>query len=173
VAGIPRITKPNTNTSAGDRRFNVIDPGGNWIRFGQKADTLGNDEKTTLQTAESTKLLRALRAAGLLADPKGDAADAKMLDKALAQDEPVPATQRLQALVLRAELAMTMGDPQLANSILSQIRQIPLDDEERAALKGELEWANDLEQVLQQVPLSDEDHERFRDELEVTDTLER
>lgn len=32
VAGIPRMNKPNNNAD-GDRRFNVVDPGGNWIRF--------------------------------------------------------------------------------------------------------------------------------------------
>jgi catechol 2,3-dioxygenase-like lactoylglutathione lyase family enzyme len=149
VAGIPRITKPNNNNSAGDRRFNVIDPGGNWIRFGQKADILESDENVALQKAESTKLSRALRAADLLATSKGDAiAAAKLLDKALAHEEPVSTTQRLQALVLRTELAITMGDPQLASSILTEIRHIPLDDEERAALVDELERANDLEHML-------------------------
>lgn len=150
VAGIPRITKPNKNNSAGDRRFNVIDPSGNWIRISQIDETAESQEKPTSQKEASTKLSRAFVAADLLTNSKGDyPAAAKMLDAALAHDEPAPAVLRLQALVLRAELAINMDDPQLAGSLLDKVRQIPIQDDERAALIDELERANDLEQMLQ------------------------
>lgn len=150
VAGIPRITKPNNNNSTGDLRFNVIDPGGNWIRFGQRIETQETEEQPAPQKAASTKLSRAIRAADLLADSKGDyAAAAKMLDTALADGEPAPSVQRVQALVLRAGLAITMGEPQHARSILTEVRQIPLHDEERSALTAELQTVDDLEDMLQ------------------------
>ena len=144
IAGIPRITRPNNNNSAGYRRFNVIDPGGNWIRFGQKVETPKNEESISPKTT-STRLSRAIQAADLLADSKGDyAAAAKTLDAALARDEPESTVHRVQALVARATVAITMGDQSLARSILTEIRQLPLHDDEHAALIDELQRADDL-----------------------------
>ena len=38
VAGIPRISKLNNSNADKQLRFNVIDPGGNWVRFAQKGE---------------------------------------------------------------------------------------------------------------------------------------
>jgi len=43
-----------------------------------------------------------------------------MLDKALEQDEPASAIHRIQALVFRAGLAITMGDQALARRLLER-----------------------------------------------------
>lgn len=147
VVGIPRITKPNNKNAAGDRRFNVIDPGGNWIRFVQwtgKAEEAAAPEKATSQLA------RAILAAELLVNSKGDfPAAAKMLDAALERNEPgITNIQRIQAWVLRAEVALNMDDAALAGKLISDIHQIDLTAVERSALADALENLEALEQQL-------------------------
>jgi hypothetical protein len=148
VAGIQRITKPNNNNAACDRRFNIADPGGNWIRFSQRTTAQNTEPEPVKEKAVSTKLSRAFHAAELIAETKGDAeAAAKMLDTALAYDKQVPAIQRVKALALRATLALTMGDKVLSNKMLGDVRHITLNDDERTALTEELQRINDLEQM--------------------------
>jgi hypothetical protein len=145
VAGIPRLT-PLRNKSDGMRGFNVVDPGGNWIRIGQRMET---PEALPQAKTASTKLSRAIQAADLLADSKGDfAAAAKLLDAALKQDEVVPVVQRAKALILRAGLAVNLGDSSLARHLLAEMRQIRLEDDERASLGDEMQRAEDLEQMI-------------------------
>jgi len=145
LAGIPRISKPNHNNADGDRRFIVVDPGGNWIRFIQRASESTNKG---YQVA-STKLAQAIHTAGILADSHGDhAAAAKLLDVALAREANPSAKERLQVMVARAWVAVTMDDQTLARTILDDIRQIPLRDDERGALAAELKRADELEQLL-------------------------
>jgi hypothetical protein len=55
----------------------------------------------------------------------------------------------VQALVLRAGLAYTLGDALLAGKLLSDAKQIPLDDGERTDLSAELERAADLASMLE------------------------
>lgn len=149
VAGIPRISRPNNNNSAGERRFNVVDPGGNWIRFIQKGQPAPNEAEAGLAEAAPTRLSRATHAAELLADSKGDfAAAATMLDTALAREEPAPPVHRLRALLLRAEVAVNMEDLPLARRLLGMILAVPLSQAERAALAGELERAHEMEKLL-------------------------
>jgi len=147
-AGIPRVI-PLKNKSHGMREFIVVDPGGNWIRIGQQITTLAGDDDRAPPKTASTKLARDLHSATLLADSKGDyAAAASRLDAALA--EPAASIDRIQALVFRAGLAITMGDPQLARTLLSEARQTPLDDHERELLADALLQATDLEHMLQE-----------------------
>lgn len=155
-AGIPRVIPLKNKT--GRREFIVVDPGGNWIRIGQIFEESADDpsadkEDKTTPEEMTTRLSRALNAATLLADSKGDyPAAAKMIDAALAQEEPFSASQRIQALVFRAGLAITMDDHPRARTLLAEMRQIPLTDEERNLLAAELARADDLEYMLQQIP---------------------
>jgi hypothetical protein len=136
ITGLPRIT-PLKNKS-GYRGFNVIDPGGNWLRIGQKAET-------TQFEADLSKLGRALEAAELLADSKGDfAMAAKTLDKALAHADEAAAAERVRALALGARIAVALGDSILAAEKLRQIQQISLTDEEKSNLTAELEQIEEL-----------------------------
>jgi hypothetical protein len=106
------------------------------------------DEDTTRPKESLSKFARALQAAELLADSKGDyPAAASMLDAALGRDELVPNAQRIAALVFRAGLAITMSDPTLARRLLQEVRGIPVDDE-REALGAELQRADDLAHML-------------------------
>ena len=145
VAGIPRMTRL-TNKAGNMRGFNVIDPGGNWIRIGQRVETSAQEDDSP---RAASRLARATHAADLLADSKGDfEAAAKLLDTALGQNEPFTPVEFARALVLRAGLAISMGDLRLAAKLLADIHTMPLGEEDRGALVEELERAKDLEASL-------------------------
>lgn len=147
IAGIPRVTR--LRDKSGGRGFNVIDPGGNWIRISQPNMAADEVSEDTSAKAVSTKLSRAISGADFLTETKADfAAAAKMLDTALASDEPAPDSQRVQAQVLRATLALNLNDQPLAKRLLEQLRQIELSDDEREALAEELQRATDLETLV-------------------------
>lgn len=146
IAGIPRMTALR-DKAGGSRGFNIIDPGGNWIRFSQPNTSPESGENS--ESAKLTKLSRATLAADLLADRKGDfPAAARMLDTALAQAQSKPVVDRIPALVLRAFIAISMNNESLARKLLTEIRAIPLTGDERSTLAADLERAADLEQAL-------------------------
>lgn len=147
VAGIPRISKINNANSDKQFRFNVIDPGGNWVRFIQQGEQPAITEP---QKDEQTKLSRVVQAADWLIEVYDDYEKAaQMLDKALAEDEPASPIDRVQALVLRAAVAVSMDDKPLARTLLTQAREIPLTDDQRATLTADFQRADDLERMLQ------------------------
>jgi hypothetical protein len=78
VKGFPRITRPRPRKNAGGLSgFSLVDPAGNWIRFFRD----GNSET---QLAEVSRLGEAVRNAVVLADSKGDVAQAaKVLQGAI------------------------------------------------------------------------------------------
>jgi hypothetical protein len=85
----------------------------------------------------------------LLGDSKGDhPAAAKLLDHVLASDAARSASEQLRALVLRADLAMRMGERPLAERLLGQTRRIRLTDQERTGLGDELRRADDLAEAV-------------------------
>lgn len=147
VAGIPRISKLNNANADKQFRFNVIDPGGNWIRFAQIEGQ--PDVSAPPQTEAQTKLSRATQAADWLVEAHGDfEAAAKMLDKALASEQTAPPAHRFQALVLRVSLAVSMNDLPLAETFAAEARSITLEDAERESLGAELQRLDDLEAML-------------------------
>lgn len=143
IVGIPRITRPNNNNASGDFRFNVVDPGGNWIRFIQKATATDQYPSTDDLT---NKFSRAIRGAALLKDSKGDyPAAAKILDTALADvGDDVTPVQRVQALILRAEVAAHMGDDAHAKRLLGDMGEVALTEDDKSALVGEFERMDEL-----------------------------
>jgi hypothetical protein len=148
VAGIPRISKLNNSNSAKQLRFNIIDPGGNWIRFAQIGEQPAVNDATPQKEAQS-KLSRATQAADWLVEAHGDFAKAaQTMDKALEQEETFPPAHRFQALVLRASLAISLEDRQLARTLLTKVRQIELEAHDRDALAAELQQADDLEKQI-------------------------
>lgn len=148
ISGIPRITKPNNKNAHGDTRFIVVDPGGNWLRFIQKSS---GKSAPDYGESQETKIAQALHTAGILAESKGDyAAAAKLLDSALAREANPTSSERVQVLVARAWVAATVDDNPLATTILADVRNITLSDDERAALADELERADELEQLLKE-----------------------
>jgi hypothetical protein len=92
---------------------------------------------------KETPLGKAIQAASLLADSKGDYVGAvKVLDKVLGK-YPEPSNEWVQAMVARAELALTMGDEDLARKLVADIRRIGLMGAE------ELRRIVDIEQAIE------------------------
>ncbi len=104
--GIPRINALR-DMSYGVRQFVVVDPGGNYIRIGQPIAAV-----PAPRAGEASRLERALIAAITLADSKDDApAAVKVLETAMAADDTAPDAVQVRALILRADLAVRMGEP--------------------------------------------------------------
>ena len=141
--GLPRIG-PLKNMSYGVRQFLVTDPGGNTLRIGQPiAERFGHADPPRERFA------RALHTAALLADSKGDdPAAATLLDRILASDATRSAAEQVQALVLRADLAVRMDDPAAAEGLLGQAREIQLTSQDRATVGDELRRAEELAAAL-------------------------
>ena len=133
VSGTPRMTRPRARKNYdGLGGFTVVDPGGNWIRVVQHGGT-----GDTPAPAPAGKLATALANAVVLSDSKGDADQAaRILDGALARlsadDDPVV---QVEVLVYRAELALTLHDPETAAQMLDRAGRVALsaDETDRAA----------------------------------------
>lgn len=84
-------------------------------------------------------------AAALLGDSKGDHAwAARILDLAPTTEE--SDLVRVRALVLRADLAVKMGDRELTRRLLTEVRNVDLGDGDLNSLEDDLRRARDLEQ---------------------------
>lgn len=141
--GIPRIT-PVRGMYAGEVRFNIVDPGGNWLRFIQQVAVSPSED---LPQKES-RIAHAFKGADVWANSKGDAKGAaRILDVALAHNEPMSTMLKMQVGVLRAELAVTLDDADLAKKLIAEIRQIDLTDQERTQLQEELARLEELEEA--------------------------
>jgi catechol 2,3-dioxygenase-like lactoylglutathione lyase family enzyme len=140
-SGIPRILRPRAKqgTVAG---FSVVDPGGNWLRIYRSGDSE--------DTQDSVKgLALVVRSAARQGDARGDeAAAVKMLDAGLARHADASASERLPALVYRAELAVRIGDGERAMATLVEIGALDLDDDERAMAAADLASAAEIERDL-------------------------
>lgn len=153
--GVPRIGALK-DTSYGVRQFVVVDPGGNYIRIGQPLETA--DGWAHSGPPSGSRLQKAVHAAALLGDSKGDhAAAAKVLDSALAAAEPAPDADRVRALVLRADFAVRMGERQTANLLLEDVRSMELGDDDLKTIGDDLRRARDLEQELRSPVSGDTD----------------
>ncbi|UJW34953.1 VOC family protein [Saccharothrix sp. AJ9571] len=142
--GMPRVN-PLKNLRSGARQFIVIDPSGNYVRIGQPLTAPNNG--LAEGPIDGPKLGRALETATMLADSHDDPpAAVRVLDRALALDEEVPAVLRFRALVLRADLAVRLGDEDRARTLLSEVDTFgPLGDGEVA---DEVRRVEDLREQL-------------------------
>ncbi|WP_291412604.1 hypothetical protein [Actinophytocola sp.] len=142
LSGIPRMTRPRRRRNVGGLAgFTVVDPGGNWIRiFPVSSPTAGEAGATT-----GGKLARALENAVVLSDSHGDTAQAaKILDGALARAADASAVERVEALAYRAELALTLADPDRANAALAEVDSIELTSLDRERLADTLSAVAEL-----------------------------
>ncbi|MFI0356542.1 hypothetical protein [Actinomadura sp. 9N407] len=142
--GLPRLG-PLKDMSYGVRQFLMSDPDGIQLRVGQAISD--NFEHTE---PPKEKFARAMHNAALLGDSKEDPkAAAKVLDHILkAQDVPKTPPQLVQALVMRADMAIRMEDWPRARESVSEARAVGLSDEESAAVRDELLRLDDLENSL-------------------------
>ncbi|GAA4189809.1 hypothetical protein GCM10022252_27110 [Streptosporangium oxazolinicum] len=149
VSGIPRITRPRKRKNADDLAgFTIVDPGGNWIRvFPSSKDASSKD--ASQEEPPAGKLATALRNAVVVGDSKGDHRQAaKILDGALARAGDAPDAELVEALLYRAEIALTLSDRERAGELLARARAIPLEAAERERLAEALAGADDLEAIL-------------------------
>jgi hypothetical protein len=94
---------------------------------------------------ERSDLARTLDNAVVLGDSHGDHVQAaKILDGALTRITDAPATERVEALAYRAELAHRAGDEPRVDTALAELQAIPLTAEERAQTADTLATLTDL-----------------------------
>lgn len=138
TVGIPRILRPRKKYGT-VRGFSVVDPGGNWLRISKLGDKEPeSDEKTT-------GLAGIVDVAARLGDARGDEAKAlKTLETGLKRFGDAPPLEMARALLYRAELAVRVQDPVLAQASLAAVQTLPLDDEEQASLAIELAQTQEL-----------------------------
>lgn len=138
--GLPRIG-PLKDMSYGVRQFLMTDPGGNCVRVGQPTS-----EDQHHRPAPKETFARALHQASLLADSKDDpAAAAKVIDRVLGISEEKPTDLRLlRLLVLRADVAVRLGDEEAATAALVRAEAVSLTDEDREAARDSLLRLEDL-----------------------------
>jgi catechol 2,3-dioxygenase-like lactoylglutathione lyase family enzyme len=139
AAGIPRMVRPRKRygTVYG---FSVVDVGGNWLRFSK----LGATEPDADEEA-APGLARVLDVAARLADAKGDDAQAMAtLSRAIDKYPDAPATDRVRALLYRADLAVRLGRAELAGASLAEARGIELDEADRDAIAAEVSHVESL-----------------------------
>jgi hypothetical protein len=141
ISGIPRMTRPRKRKNADNfSGFAVIDPGGNWIRImAAKAEP---DEAEV----DRGKLGAILQNAVVMGDSHGnDARAAQILDGAIDREGgTASATDLVETLAYRAELALRLDDPAAAAEALARIRDVPLSEAERERLTETLASLEDL-----------------------------
>ncbi|AIR98508.1 bleomycin resistance protein [Streptomyces glaucescens] len=138
--GLPRLG-PLKDTSHGVRQFLLTDPGGNCVRVGQEID-----DDHHHRPAPGDPFARALHHATLFADSRDDPeAAARIVDRALDLPGARPApVQSLRLLVLRADLAVRLGDERTAAAALARASATRLDDAERASVSDDVARLADL-----------------------------
>ena len=138
VAGIPRVTRPRKRfgTVYG---FSVVDVGGNWLRVSRAGDTeeAGGEGETGLA--------KTIEVAARLGDAHGDDhAALKTLQTGLARHAAAPVLLRARALLFRADLAVRVGDADLARTSLSAALALKLEDAVRDQIAGEIAHVTEL-----------------------------
>ena len=142
VSGIPRMTRPRKRKNADNfSGFTVVDPGGNWIRIMAAKAEPGATE------AVQSKLAKSLASAIVMGDSHGfDARAAQILDGALERSgDTASATDLVEALAYRAELAVRLDDAAGATDALTRARSIDLSKGDRDKLTDTLASLDDLE----------------------------
>ncbi len=139
TAGIPRILRPRKKFGT-VRGFSVVDVGGNWLRISKLGDTEPEDAEE-----KPTGLAGILEVAARLGDARGDEAIAlKTLENGLKRFPDAPILDLARALLYRAELAVRLHDPALAQSSLAAMRVLKLNDDEQASIADELAQTAEL-----------------------------
>ncbi|WP_199617173.1 bleomycin resistance protein [Paenibacillus alkalitolerans] len=137
--GFPKITKPNNLTE--DRRFNLVDPAGNRLLVGQKHAYTNPEHRSRFANAFET----AYRLAYAKDEP---AAAAKVLDLVLskAAGEEVSAILRFKAFVLRADIAASMDEINLAKAFIKEADNL-LPDQDLEGVQEEIERLDELKSL--------------------------
>jgi hypothetical protein len=141
VKGIPRITRPRKKYGA-VYGFSVVDVGGNWLRVSAARAAEAEDAE---EDEQAGGLAGIVRVAARLGDAHGDDARAlKTLESGLRRFSDAPALDRARALLYRTELAVRLGNEELARSSLAAARSLELSSDERAEIAAELAQTAEL-----------------------------
>lgn len=138
TAGLPRLAR----FRPGPSRFFLFDPSGNMVSYIDRSeewsgyDTPGEERPALVVALENAAFLRDTYA--------NDAAAAKVLDTALARQEPFAPLDRARALAARAELAVALGDEAGAQSAQRDLEEISLSPAEVEHYADELGAAQNL-----------------------------
>ncbi|GIP35658.1 hypothetical protein J2TS4_48680 [Paenibacillus sp. J2TS4] len=145
--GFPRITK--LNNLAEDRRFNLIDPAGNRLLIGQKHASSEVIQDDPYIVVHPSRFTNAFETAYRLAYAKDEPAEAaRVLDLVLSQAEEASAILRYKAYVLRADIAISMDDLNLARAFMGEADNLPLSDQEIREVTEAAERLNELKAAL-------------------------
>ena len=145
VSGIPRMTRPRKRKNADNHSgFSVIDPGGNWIRI------MAAKAEPDATEAPPSRLAKSLQSAVVMGDSHGfDARAAQILDAALEREgHTASATDLLEVLAYRAEVAIRIDDAAAAGDALTRARSIALSEADRGKHVETLASIEDLEAIL-------------------------
>ena len=145
VSGIPRMTRPRQRKNADNfSGFSVIDPGGNWIRIMAAKAEPGATE------AVQSKLAKSFASAIVMGDSHGfDERAAQILDGALQRSaDTASATELLEALAYRAELALRLDDAGGASDALTRARSLKLSEGDRHKVAETLGSLDDLKAAM-------------------------
>ena len=141
--GIPRLG-PLRDMSYGVRQFLMTDPGGNIIRIGQP---LAVDRAQA--APQIPRLERALEAASLLLYSNDDPRTAaRVIDSAIADTPEASDRLVVQARIMRADAAHSLGDDALAATLLAEAGGVTLGAEDRAGIAHDLARADELRLAL-------------------------
>ncbi len=123
--GFPKITR--VNDLAEDRRFNLVDPAGNRLLIGQKHD---RPKLISIDLHETvTRFRHAYDIAYKLAYAKDEPAEAaRVLDLGFAKAGEESSALCFQACVLRADIAVSMNDWELAVTFVQKAESLPQND---------------------------------------------
>lgn len=134
VSGAPRVTRPRRRANnAGLSGFSLIDPAGNWVRVTRAPDpgtefATGEGGTMTWTAGGGGALARATENAVVLADSKGDVAQArKALGGAVRRSRAAGATGAAElapALAYLAELAVRAGDTAAAGDLVAELEEL-------------------------------------------------
>jgi hypothetical protein len=139
VKGIPRVTRPRKRygTVYG---FSVVDVGGNWLRVSKWGETEDGGA-----SGKEKGLAGVLEVAARLGDAHGDERKAlRTLESGLSRFPQAAVLERAQALLYRAELAVRLGDGELAHASLEGVRQLAMSEDEREVIAAEVAHVVDV-----------------------------
>ncbi|MCG7410690.1 VOC family protein [Paenibacillus sp. ACRRX] len=127
--GFPRITRLNNLTE--DRRFNLIDPAGNRLLIGQKHASPEPIQSDQYVVPHPSRFTKAFESAYRLAYAKDEPAEAaRVLDLVFSKAGEVSAELRYKAYVLRADIAISMDELNLAMTFIKEAGNLALSDQE-------------------------------------------
>lgn len=137
VAGIPRLLRPRKKFGT-VRGFSVVDPGGNWLRVSRAGDTEEEQEP-------ASGLAKIVLTAARLGDAHGDEEKAfHTLESGLARYPDAARFDYAKAMLYRAELAVRLNRPALADESLAAATGADLTADERAQLAEEMARTTEL-----------------------------